>query len=326
MIKKTIVLWNTGEYDYKNAFGFEPDIRVYLHEEGIRPAILICPGGGYLPPSPTEAEPIAETFYQMGYNTFVLTYTGDPLASAPLIRQPVNDLSRAVRLLRYNAPDLQIDSERLYVMGFSAGGHLAGSLGVYSREISDPNPDYSGISNRPDALILCYPVISSTHIGHASSFQRLAGDDRETAEYFSLEKHVPDDMPPTFLWHTQEDDVVPVENALLMCTALQEKKIPFTLHIFEKGGHGLSLANERMAAGDFGDNYTKRQVYLIRDLEQSGKITLSPQEAELLHSQLDEPAAAANREERHKVPNQEAMGWPVLVDTWLKKREGFCVM
>ncbi len=199
-----------------------------------RPAVLICPGGGYHFLSPREAEAIALQFAATGFHAFVLYYTVKPED----YRQPMLELSRAVCAIRSRADEWNLDSEKIAVCGFSAGGHLAASLAVHWPKLPDAP------QNKPNALILSYPVITSGEHKHAGSILNLLGPNPKSEQLheMSLEKQVNTSTPPTFLWHTVADPIVPVENSLMFATALREQGIPFELHIYPNGPHGLSLA------------------------------------------------------------------------------------
>lgn len=248
MTGERILIWKEAEYHYPLACGFIPNLVSYIHEESEeRPAMLVVPGGAYCVVSPTEGEIVAKSFYQAGYNAFVLTYTTDILVREPLKMQPLQDISRAVRVIRRRAEEFGICPEKVAVCGFSAGGHLAGSLCVHYGDIEDPDSEYAGISNRPDAAVLSYPVITSGEYAHRGSFEALLGKEasREELEYMSLEKHVTPQTPPCFLWQTVEDKTVPVENSYLFAQALKEAGVPFAHHVFARGEHGLSLADQQ---------------------------------------------------------------------------------
>ena len=226
-------IWKEGEYSYPAAYGFTPVIVSYVHEdERIRPCMLVVPGGGYRYVSSSEADPAARTFYAAGYNVFVLTYTVNYL-DEPLKLQPLMDIARTVRILRYHAGACRIDPARVVVCGFSAGAHLCASLCVHYPDISDPDPKYENISARPDAAVLSYPVITSGKYAHRDSFLALLGPDadKKELEYMSLEDHVTDDMPPCFLWQTATDDSVPVENSYLFALACRKAGVPFSHHV-----------------------------------------------------------------------------------------------
>jgi len=207
----------------------------------VRGAVLICPGGGYVNRAAHEAAPIAEAYREAGFHAFVVQYRVNPhLHPAPLL-----DVSRALRLIRRHASDWRVDPQHIAVCGFSAGGHLTASLGVHYGldEINTGDP-LDAISARPDALILSYAVISGKHFRHVGSFTNLLGPDPspEALALMSLEAHVTADTPPAFLWHTADDPVVPVANSLSFAEALSEHGIPFELHVYPHGAHGLGLA------------------------------------------------------------------------------------
>lgn len=244
MINKTIDLWGKFPYENKGTDDFRPTLDTYiLKGDKTRGAVLICPGGGYAFTSFREAEPIAIKFNAAGFHAFVLYYSVDPNRHP----QPLLDVSRAMCILRDSAKDWKIDVNKIAVCGFSAGGHLAASLGDYWDETYLKGvPGIEIGKNKPNAQILCYPVITSGIYTHSDSICNLIGDNASESlkHKMSLEYSVSDKTPPTFLWHTFEDNSVPVENTLLFAQALRNKNIPFELHIYPKGPHGLSLANE----------------------------------------------------------------------------------
>ncbi|MCJ7840048.1 alpha/beta hydrolase [Lederbergia sp. NSJ-179] len=207
-----------------------------------RPAVVICPGGGYVTTSDREAEPVAIQLNAMGFQVFVLRYSVHP-ATFPTA---LLELATSVALVRENAEKWHIDPNKVIVAGFSAGGHLAASLGVFwEKEFLSQSIKVDKDAYKPNGLILSYPVISSGVHAHQGSFNALLGDQQEELrEKLSLEKQVNAQTPPTFLWHTFEDASVPVENSMLFAIALRKHNIPFELHIYPNGGHGLSLANE----------------------------------------------------------------------------------
>jgi acetyl esterase/lipase len=213
-----------------------------------RPAVLVCPGGGYGFVSDREKEPIAMKFFGEGFAAFTLAYDVAPQVRHP---QPLLDVSRAMWIIRENADKWNIDPDRIAVCGFSAGGHLVASLGVFWSDeyISRLSGMPEGI-NKPNAIVLCYPVITSGEFAHKGSFANLLGQDAtaEEVDLMSLEKRVTEKTPPAFIWHTFEDGAVPVENALMFAGALRKKGIPFDLHIFHSGGHGLALCDAETAA------------------------------------------------------------------------------
>ncbi|MDR1736619.1 MAG: alpha/beta hydrolase [Oscillospiraceae bacterium] len=219
-----------------------PELTAYLRDDPLEkgrafPAVLICPGGAYERCSPREAEPIAVRYIAAGFHAFVLNYSTGKAARFPTA---LEELCGALALIRQNAGDWRVDPGKIAVLGFSAGGHLAGSLGVFW---NTPEFRRADALNKPNALILCYPVVSSGAAAHTRSFDNLCGGDSQLRERVSLEKRVNGDVPPTFLWHTAEDASVPVANSLCLAQALDAGGIPFEFHVFQRGQHGISMAN-----------------------------------------------------------------------------------
>ncbi len=231
----------------------------YVHSESgeipisPRPALLICPGGAYCFTSDREAEPVALRFFAEGFNCFVLRYS--TVQEQPQARFPVQllQLCQAVSLVRKNAVQWNVDPGQVAVCGFSAGGHLAASLGVFWN--SKTVQDYFAVSDcevyRPDALLLCYPVVTAGDFAHRYSFECLLGQQpsQRQLDTVSLEKHVGPHTPRTFLWHTYDDGAVPVENSFLFAQALRKYHVSLEMHIYPRGDHGLSLANPQ-TSGD----------------------------------------------------------------------------
>lgn len=205
-----------------------------------RPCMVVCPGGGYEFCSQREAEPIALNLLPMGFNVFVLTYSTFKEAYYPT---QLLEVAATFELIKQNADKWNCDIERIGIMGFSAGGHLAAH---YSNSFDCPDiRDKFKESIRPFASVLCYPVISSdAEIAHRGSFENLLGyfPDADNTKY-SCDKLVNENTPQAFIWHTAEDTCVPVENSLLYALALKKQKIPFELHIYPHGWHGLSTAD-----------------------------------------------------------------------------------
>ncbi|MDD6040285.1 MAG: alpha/beta hydrolase [Clostridia bacterium] len=223
---------------------YVPHVSKEVVPNPVRPAVVICPGGAYQFCSEREAEPIALRFVMHGFNAFVVWYREK--AEQERFPKPQQDAASAVACVRANAEKWHTDPNRIAILGFSAGGHLAGSLGVlwHRAELWQPlglTPEQV----KPNALVLCYPVISGGKDAHRGSFENLTGSGNPAEhERYSLEKLVTENCPPAFLWHTFEDDAVPVQNSLLMAQALAEHKVPTELHIFPHGRHGSSLCSE----------------------------------------------------------------------------------
>lgn len=214
-----------------------------------RPVIVILPGGGYHCRSDREQEAVAMQFLAAGYHAFILQYSVAPH------RFPValQEVAQTIATIRERAEEWMIDPEAILVCGFSAGGHLACSIGTFwNQSIAYEAIKRTAAEIRPNGLILCYPVISSGKYKHAGSVENLLGENPtgEQLQQISLEEQVTEDMPPVFLWHTVTDTSVPVENSLLLAGALQKHQINFELHIYPSGRHGLSLANEETGGSD----------------------------------------------------------------------------
>ncbi len=232
----------------------------YLHEpigaSPARSAILVCPGGAYQFLSDREAAPIALAYFHADMQAFVLNYSvgENALHDAPLI-----EVVLAVKHLREHATEYNLDPDRIFVIGFSAGGHLAAMSGVLW---DDPavraaigSPDKPAEICKPTATLPCYPVISAHAPGWSQSFATLTGihDYKNTpeADRFSLELHVRKETTvPSFLWHTFDDDGVDIMHTLLYTQALAKDGIPFEYHVYPHGPHGLSLATAETAGGN----------------------------------------------------------------------------
>lgn len=204
-------------------------------------AVIVFPGGGYSGRAPHEKEPIARWFNQIGLNAFVLDYRVAPYRH-PI---PLQDAQRAIRFVRANASKWRIDPSRIAILGFSAGGHLAACAATMSDDnIALPADEIDKVSARPDAAILCYPVVTFGEFRHDGSMVNLLGENppEELRRRMSVENAVTDQSPPMFIWTTADDQAVPMENSLLMANALRRNSVPFSLHVFPTGRHGLALA------------------------------------------------------------------------------------
>ena len=230
--------------------GYIPDNTKEIQENRKHPGILILPGGGYGFTSAREDEAVALKFASEGICAFVLKYHVAP------VRFPVAlcEALLSIQYIRQHSEEYNVDVDNIGVCGFSAGGHLAASVGVhwsnpYILEKAGVNKDLI----KPNKLILSYPVITSGKYAHKGSFENLLGEEihsEKWMEFNSLEKQVTEDTPKTFIWHTFEDGSVPVQNAMLFATALIEHKILTELHIYPRGGHGLSLGTH-LVNGDW---------------------------------------------------------------------------
>lgn len=229
--------------------GFMPTMKAYIleknEEEGPRPIVIVCPGGAYFDIAENwEGERTAMAYAAAGFHAAVVDYRVRPRD----YRQPLKGAAEAVHICRERAEEWQINPGQIVLCGFSAGGHLAASVSTLwdSPQFFTPE-EIGGRIYRPDATVLCYPVITSGDKAHKDSFVNLIGSSDESLpewKEMSLEYRVDDQTPPAFLWHTFEDALVPVENSMYYARALREHNVPFELHIYPKGDHGLSLATK----------------------------------------------------------------------------------
>ena len=237
--------------DVPGALGKEdkdvPTLTVFLPEPGTATgaAMVIFPGGGYGALAPHEGKGYADWLVTNGISCFVVKYRlGSGGYRHPAMLQ---DAARAVRLVRARATDWKVDPKRIGIIGSSAGGHLSSTLITHfdsgKSGASDP---IERESSRPDLAILCYPVITMGANTHAGSKKNLLGEkpDPDFVKSLSNETQVTKDTPPCFVWHTQEDKGVKVENSLAFAAALQQAGVPFDLHIYQKGPHGIGLGKD----------------------------------------------------------------------------------
>ena len=245
MICETIQMKEKGSGDSArlNTYLISPSDEIGIDR---RPLVLICPGGGYCFVSDREAEMFALQWNAYGFHAAVLYYSIAPAVYPTALLE----LGRAMQIIRENAEKWKVDADKILVEGSSAGGHLAASLGMFWKRPF--LADELGVSSdmlRPAGMILNYPVITSGEYAHEGSFQSLLADRyEECKEEMSLEKQVSPDTPPAFIWHTNEDNVVPAENSLLLALAMRRCHVPVELHMYAKGGHGLGLADARTAS------------------------------------------------------------------------------
>lgn len=237
-------LWPQGAPLGDEAKAESPNMIVYLPESPNGAAVVIYPGGGYWALAMDhEGHQVAEWLNSFGVAGIIVSYRRGPGAEHPV---PLLDAQHAIRTVRHNAAAWNIDPQRIGVLGFSAGGHLASSTGVHfdagDPEAADP---IARMSCRPDFMVLVYPVITMTQdYGHAGSKRNLLGENPspELAEQMSTELQVTANTPPTFLLLTNEDTAVPAENSVAFYLALRRAGVPAEMHIFEKGPHGFGLA------------------------------------------------------------------------------------
>ena len=246
----SIPLWPGGAPDAKGTNEFDvPTLTVYQPDaaKATGAAIVICPGGGYGGLADHEGKDYALWLNESGITGLVLKYR----LGSHGYRHPVmlHDAARAVRLVRARAADWHVDSKRVGIMGSSAGGHLASTLLTH---FDAGNPDAADpvdkLSSRPDLGILCYAVITMGEFTHQGSKHNLLGENpsAELTRMLSNELQVTRETPPCFVWHTCEDPAVPVENSLQFADALRKSGVPFDLHVYQKGQHGIGLGTREM--------------------------------------------------------------------------------
>ncbi|MCG3198291.1 MAG: hypothetical protein GHCLOJNM_02788 [bacterium] len=238
-------LWPSGA---PQAMGTEeadvPTLTPFLPDSSMATgaAVVVCPGGGYSGLAEHEGRDIARWLNSLGIAGFVLKYRHSPRYGHPA---PLQDAARAVRTVRARGSEWGVDPARIGIMGFSAGGHLASTLGTHfdSGNPTDEDP-IERAGSRPDLLILCYPVISMGDLGHKGSRKNLLGENpsEELVELLSNEKQVTPRTPPTFLFHTADDGGVDAGNSLAFAEALRKAGVPYELHVFQQGRHGVGLA------------------------------------------------------------------------------------
>ncbi|OLA59207.1 MAG: acetylesterase [Roseburia sp. CAG:10041_57] len=253
----------------KIAHSVQATLTIYAHEdypevygERNRPMIVICPGGGYEHVSPREGEAIALQFMTTGAHAAVLRY--DVSGQGAEFPQHLLELSASVAYVRKHAAEYCIDPDKILLAGFSAGGHLAASLGCFWKEkwLEELMQAETGATMKdyqPNGEILAYPVITSGEFAHRGSFVKIMGSEAEQGyaplglsaieleEKLSLENQVTSDFPQTFMWHTFEDGAVPLENSLFFAEALRKAGVNFEYHVFPHGGHGYALATKETA-------------------------------------------------------------------------------
>ena len=210
------------------------------------PCVVVLPGGGYCNRAAHEGAPIAEAFNSKGMHAVVVNYRVAPNR----FPSGLADVQRVIRILRHNANEWHIDPHRIVTCGFSAGGHLAASSILYDDVYSDTNvekDDADTVSHIPSGAILCYPVISvENDFGHAGSGKYLLGEKYESEKKnFFLAPLITESTPKVFLWHTSDDGAVNVKNSLVFGEYLRDRSIPFEMHIYPHGKHGLGLAQDK---------------------------------------------------------------------------------
>ncbi len=228
--------------------GFMPTLTAYLLDGNtngtqIRPAVLVIPGGGYDHVSSIEGERVALFYNSAGFHAFILDYCVAPHRH-PL---PIMNAAKSIELIRENAKEWSISSDKIAVCGFSAGGHLAASISTMWNDAEIfGNDEEKNLLHKPNVTILSYPVITCGEFAHKGSFINLSGSEEENELWkkLSLEHRVDKNTPPAFIWHTCSDASVPVENSMLYASALRKFDIPFEVHIYPDGPHGMSRVSD----------------------------------------------------------------------------------
>jgi len=255
-----IVLWENGA---PNAIGKEPQdiptITPFLapKETATGAAVVVCPGGGYRNLSDVkEGSEIAKWLNSLGISAFVLKYRLGMRYHQP---NQLLDAARALRTVRSRAKEWNLDTKRIGILGFSAGGHLASTLGThFDAGKADSKDEIEKFSSRPDLMVLIYPVITMGEFTHKGSKMNLLGENpgEDLIKLYSNELQVTKETPPAFLVHTMTDATVPVENSLLFLSALRKVGVPFEFHLYEQGPHGFGLAPTNPILASWADRCT----------------------------------------------------------------------
>ena len=236
------LLWNDEVPFYDPSIDQpKPSLTSFLLEgKERRGAVIVCPGGGYEMLCDYEGDPISERINGLGFHAFTLWYRHSPYRH-PV---PLTDIQRAIRYVRYHADEFGVKPDKIAVLGFSAGGHLACTAAThYDSGIPDAPDPVDRVSSRPDAFIPCYAVSDLSGYSHAGTIHALTGSEqpsRELLKFLSAPAQVTADTPPAFIWHTAEDELVPVESSLQLALALTAHSVPYSLHVFPRGPHGIA--------------------------------------------------------------------------------------
>ena len=219
----------------------ESHLRIYIADENEsvskRPGMLVCPGGGYSFCSEREGENVACRFLSEGFNCFVLYYTVNKKYPAPQL-----DLALVFAYIRQHEEEFKLLPNTLSIIGFSAGGHLVGSYGYLYPELAELLKVEPTLL-RPFSITMAYPVVVLTSKTHSGTRDVISENEPELIEKLNIPEHVTSDYPPTFVWTTKDDDLVPSINSVLMAEALEKNHVPYEFHLYESGWHGASIAN-----------------------------------------------------------------------------------
>lgn len=241
-----IMLWQTeAPYTAYSKEQAQPSLEAFP-VPGSRGAMVICPGGGYNHKAVHEGAPIARLLQSAGISAYVLDYRVKPCHR----EAPLSDAKRAIRLLKH------MGYEKVGILGFSAGGHLCCSAAtLYDNGNPESGDPVERFSSRPDVFVPCYAVVSFGKYTHMGSRECLLGEEKDNEELihrFSAELNVTRDTPPAFIWHTAQDGLVPAQNSLQLAMALRDHDVPFELHVYPRGHHGIGLGSENPEASQWG--------------------------------------------------------------------------
>jgi len=256
---KTVLLWPEGAPGAKGTEdGDKPSLTIYLppKDKANGTAVVICPGGGYGHLAMDhEGHQIARWLNSLGVAGFILKYRHRNSGAGYGHPAPLQDAQRAVSTVRSRAKEWNVNPDRIGILGFSAGGHLASTAGTHFHTGKpDAKDPIDRLSCRPDFMVLIYPVISLIEwCAHSGSRRNLLGDnpDEKLVEYLSNERQVTPQTPPTFLIHTYEDRGVPAENSIYFYLALRKAKVPAEMHLYQKGPHGFGLGRNHGAVSSW---------------------------------------------------------------------------
>ena len=255
--QEPIRLWPEGQSPYLEACGGREPTLVPYPIDGSRGAVIVCPGGGYTMLADHEGAPIAEMINEAGISAFVLNYRVKPF---PSLETPLAEVKRAIRVAR------SMGYEKVGVIGFSAGGHLSGMAAtLYDAGDPDAEDPIERFSSRPDAFAPCYGAISLWICRMNEWPGMLLGEEHPSPEKllrYSAEMNITPDTPPAFIWHTADDPVVAVANALDLAKALSAQGVPHEVHIFPHGRHGLGLAEDSVDVHQWVPLYQKWLISL----------------------------------------------------------------
>lgn len=238
-------LWNDTVPYEKEGASLPNRMTTYLLEtDKPLPCVVVFPGGGYRNHASNEGAPFAEYFNSQGLHAVVVEYRVTPNYHPA----PLADAQRAIRLVRHHAKEWNVDPDKIVVCGSSAGGHLSACALVYPETYPEaPTDEIDTLDCRPNGAVLCYAVTDvGTEIGHVASGYRLLGEDRyfKNGHTMSLSQYVTDKTPPVFLFHTSDDRTVNVRNSLTFASALRDHNVPFEMHIFPHGEHGVGICEK----------------------------------------------------------------------------------